>query len=71
MPLHSGVRRHVLTGSVNHTALSAIEAGFETGIYTPCIAGIDPQGSKAALDGLKMRGGVVIDDESSLSQFIE
>lgn len=56
---------------MNHTALSAIEAGFETGIYTPCIAGIDQKGSKAALDGLKERGGVVIDDESSLNQFIE
>jgi nicotinamidase-related amidase len=56
---------------VNHTALSAIEAGFETGIYTPCIAGIDQQGSKAALEGLKDKGGVVIDDESSLNEFIE
>jgi nicotinamidase-related amidase len=57
--------------SVNHTALSAIEAGFETGIYTPCIAGIDQQGSERALDGLKERGGVIIDDESSLNEFIE
>ena len=58
-------------GSVNHTALSAIEAGFETGIYTPCIAGIDQQGSKAALDGLRDKGGIVLDDESSLNDFIE
>ena len=56
---------------MNHTALSAIEAGFETGIYTPCIAGIDDKGSQRALDGLKERGGVVIDDERSLNQFIE
>lgn len=48
-----------------------MEAGFETGIYVPCIAGIDPKGSQAALDGLKDRGGVLIDDESRLNEFIE
>lgn len=61
----------MLTRSVNHTALSAIEAGFETGIYTPCIAGIDEKGSQAALDGLKEKGGILLQDESSLYKWIE
>jgi hypothetical protein len=56
---------------VNHTALSAIEAGFSTAIYTPCIRGIDPKGTKDALEGLKQKGGVLVDDISSLQHWVE
>ena len=56
---------------MNYTALSAIEAEFNTAIYTPCIRGIDPKGTQAALEGLEQKGGVIIEDVSSLQQWIE
>jgi len=57
--------------SVNHTALSAIEAGFHTGIYTPCIAGIDVKGSQTALDGLKDKGSILLNSKDDLDKWIE
>jgi hypothetical protein len=56
---------------VNHTALSAINAGFRTAIYVPCIRGIDLKGTEEALEGLKQKGGVLVDDISSLQHWVE
>jgi nicotinamidase-related amidase len=57
--------------SVNSTALSAIDGGFDTCVYTPCIRGIDTQGCQDALEGVKAKGGSCIDDLAALGEWVE
>ncbi|HMC42443.1 MAG TPA: isochorismatase family protein [Acidimicrobiales bacterium] len=46
---------------VRATALSGLEEGFEVRILADCCAGVDPDGSRAALDELRTAGAAVAD----------
>lgn len=56
--------------SVNYTALSAIDAGFQTAVATPYMRGIDASSVDRALGEIKRRGGVVLDSEQAVKSWV-
>lgn len=61
-------RGEKLTSSVKETTLDSIQAGLRTALLRPGVRGVFEEGSKAALQEVERKGGVVIEGQDWVDQ---